>query len=400
MSFALREENWVVIDTGSYEVKAGMGVQDTNQPPSVILQVAPFGTPLKRERIENWEELEALWRHVLFKELPIKKARNESPVLLTVPSSWTKEEYERITQIFFESFNVPGLYVAEQPLMALYGCGSVSGVVIDIGHDTIDVVSIVDSLIVHHSTHVLDVAGREADEYLLAGLRLDEVLRVELGDEADELLDVEFARFVKESPGVCDVSVGYEVEIAIEEGKEVIPGVAAVAAVTAPPAQLPKIPPQERAEIEYKGRKVTIGSYRHSLYDPLFDPFLINRTGLIGLAEAIKLSITTCEPADIRLRLWENLVVTGGGSLIMGIKERIKAELLPYLPASDNAGDTQAREIKFLRIPDYFTLLREPQYQRFAAWLGAEIVAKLVNPNPTNYISKVDYNENGPSIVH
>lgn len=195
-------------------------------------------------------------RHVLFKELPIKKTRNESPVLLTVPSSWTKEEYERITQIFFESFNVPGLYVAELPLMALYGCGSVSGVVIDIGHETVDVVSIVDSLIVHHSTYVLDVAGREADEYLLARLRDDEILRAELGDEADELLDIEFARFVKESPGVCDVSVGYEVEMAIEEGKEVIPGVAAVAAVTAPPTQLPKIPPMERAELEYKGRKV------------------------------------------------------------------------------------------------------------------------------------------------
>ncbi|RUS32452.1 hypothetical protein BC938DRAFT_475346 [Jimgerdemannia flammicorona] len=85
---------------------------------------------------------------------------------------------------------------------------------------------------------------------------------------------------------------------------------------------------------------------------------------------------------------------------LQGIKERIKAELLPYLPVSDNAGDTQSRDIKFLRIPDYFTVLREPHFQRFSAWLGGEIVAKLVFPNPTNYISKVDYNESGPSVVH
>ncbi|RUP50538.1 actin family [Jimgerdemannia flammicorona] len=430
MSFTLREENFVVIDNGSYEIKAGMGVHDTNQPPSVVYQTSQIGTPLKCERINNWEELETLWyrlvstlpslhprfpkklffssfqysrtirRQILFKELPIKKTRNESPVLLSVPTSWTKEEYERITQIFFESFNVPGLYVAEQPLMSLYGCGSVSGVVIDIGHETTNVTSIVDSLIVYHSIQTLDVAGREADEHLLAHLRADEQLRAEFGDDVDTLLDLEFARFVKEAPGVCDVSVGYEVEMATEESKEVVPGVAAVAAAAPPTTQVPVIPPMERAELEYNGRKVTIGSYRHSLYNPIFDPTLIGRTTLTGLAEAIKLSVMTCEPAEIRLRLWENLVVTGGGALIAGIKERIKAELLPYLPVSDNAGDTQSRDIKFLRIPDYFTVLREPHFQRFSAWLGGEIVAKLVFPNPTNYISKVDYNESGPSVVH
>lgn len=74
--------------------------------------------------------------HILFKELRIKKTQNESAVLLTVPFKWSKLEHERITQIFFESFNVPGIYIAPQPLLALYGCGSVSGIIVDIGHET------------------------------------------------------------------------------------------------------------------------------------------------------------------------------------------------------------------------------------------------------------------------
>lgn len=57
-------------------------------------------------------------------------------MLLTVPFKWSKLEYERITQIFFESFNVPGIYIAPQPLLALYGCGSVSGIIVDIGYET------------------------------------------------------------------------------------------------------------------------------------------------------------------------------------------------------------------------------------------------------------------------
>lgn len=75
-------------------------------------------------------------RHVLFRELGIKRSRNASPVLMVVPTDWTKEEHERITQIFFENFNVPGLYLAEEPLMILYGCATVTGLIIDIGHNS------------------------------------------------------------------------------------------------------------------------------------------------------------------------------------------------------------------------------------------------------------------------
>ena len=36
MTLALREENFVVIDVGSYITKAGIGANDTNKPPSVV----------------------------------------------------------------------------------------------------------------------------------------------------------------------------------------------------------------------------------------------------------------------------------------------------------------------------------------------------------------------------
>lgn len=75
-------------------------------------------------------------RQILLKEFSIKRARNECPVITLVPSYWTKEQHERIAQIFFESFNIPGLYIADQALMSLYGCNSMNGLVIDIGHGT------------------------------------------------------------------------------------------------------------------------------------------------------------------------------------------------------------------------------------------------------------------------
>jgi actin-related protein len=57
-------------------------------------------------------------------------------VLFSVPVQWTKLEHERLTQEAFETLNVPGLYIAPQPLLTLYGCGAVTGLVVDIGHNT------------------------------------------------------------------------------------------------------------------------------------------------------------------------------------------------------------------------------------------------------------------------
>lgn len=94
-----------------------------------------FNYPIKNNVIVNWKDLEESWSHILFKELNIKKSRNECPVLIAVPVQWTKLEHERITQIFFESFNVPGVYIAPQPLLSLFGVGSVSGIVVDIGSE-------------------------------------------------------------------------------------------------------------------------------------------------------------------------------------------------------------------------------------------------------------------------
>jgi hypothetical protein len=36
MHFSLKEESYVVIENGSWKIKAGIGVADTNQLPSVV----------------------------------------------------------------------------------------------------------------------------------------------------------------------------------------------------------------------------------------------------------------------------------------------------------------------------------------------------------------------------
>ncbi|KAI7876575.1 actin-like ATPase domain-containing protein [Lichtheimia hyalospora FSU 10163] len=409
MSLTLQEDNFVVIDVGSSVTRAGMGMHDTNKVPSVTVNMSDFNNPLNGSDIVSWEGLEACWHTILFKELGIKKSRNEHAVLLTVPVEWSKFELERITQMFFERFNVPGIYMAPQPLLALYGCGAVSGIVVDVGYSSTTVNVVVDSIVQLEASTTIPIGGKHFDAYLLELFKKDEALVQQFKDK-DLTLDLEFARFVKEQRGVCHVLAGHEQSTS--QPTVGLPGVIETVASAAtedvieddvPMAQkeeeesVKNIP--ENVQVEYKGHKFTIGSYRHRVFDPLFDVSLVGESGL-DIIEAMRVSASHCEPPEIRPKVWESVALCGGGSLMQGLQMRLKAEVNRVMPSSENIGDAQPKQVGFLRIPEYFTILKERQHQHLCTWLGGEIVAKLVFIDAKNYISKVDYNEHGPSVVH
>ncbi|KAF9101782.1 hypothetical protein BGX27_011336 [Mortierella sp. AM989] len=445
---ALREENFVVLHTGSWNTKAGINVVDTNKPPSVTIrslvgartvaaepaeaietddiskldsfaeniaddipessdikvekpeqedelstdtqeqakeqeskpqtvyycgsalieaqQQYPeseltVSTPIRDGIVDDWATMEALWRHVLFRELGIKRSRNASPVLMVVPTDWTKEEHERITQIFFENFNVPGLYLAEEPLMTLYGCAAVTGLVIDIGHNKTEITPILDTQIQRNAIQTISLAGADFDSYFLGLLKADSQLVREYG----EPLDLEFARYLKES-GVCQVLEKDEKES------------------------------KNRVQAEYNGKQFTVGNARYKAFEPLFNPDLVGKR-VLNIVEAIHAAQLGCK-AEKRQSLWEAIIITGGSCQVKGLQTRIQGEIENSLTVSENFGEFQVREVKFLKIPDYFPALKDSIVD--AGFLGSEIVAKLIFPDPRNYINKVDYNESGPSVVH
>ena len=57
----------------------------------------------------------------------------EHPVLLTEIPCNGKAHREKMTQIMFETFNTPALYIAIQSVLALYASGRTTGIVLDCG---------------------------------------------------------------------------------------------------------------------------------------------------------------------------------------------------------------------------------------------------------------------------
>lgn len=367
--------------------------------PSGIEVVEPY----ERGLVVNWSALEALWRHILFTEFKIKRHRNECPVILTLPAFWSKYYHERVAQMFFERFNVPALYILDQPLAELYAVGQLSGIVVDIGWEKTDITPVLDTAIQYTAVQKIPIGARHMQGHLLKLLKTDPTL------SSDPVVDADFARFVMESQ-TCEIQVDDAVVVPTEEKED--EGVADVAKIVAEGREKDfvekgveglsadakkELAAKERVDLEYKGKTYSIGPVRHRVAEPLFDASLFGTKGDLSVPEGVNTAVMACD-WDRRQFLWDNVVITGDIVQIKGLTTAIYAALTPFVVSSDS--ETQAHNVRVLKIPDYFSTMKESPHM--ASFLGSNIVAKLAFQDASSryFISKIDYHEKGPSVVH
>jgi len=349
-------EGHLVIDNGSGFTKAGFAGNDV--PKSIFASVVgrteqrdecyvgdeaqsrrdilTLNYPIERGIVTNWDDMERIWHHTVFNELLASPA---SHIIVTDSPLNPKPDREKIAQMMFETCQVAGCYVGNQAIMALYGTGRQTGIVLDSGYGVTHVVPVYSGEPVSHATTCLGVAGCDLTENLIQVL-----------SEKNISIEKETARDIKEK--LCYVAMDFKEEQAEDKSYE-----------------LPD------------GQTVTIGEERFRCPEALFQPNMLG-VELEGISKSIYSSIMRID-IDIRKDVFSNIVLSGGSTMFPGFEERLKKDLVRMAP------ENMAHNIKIVNETE----------RKYAAWIGASVLASMSSFSEME-ITSAEYQESGPGIVH
>ncbi len=301
--------------------------------------------PVNRGVITDWGDMEIVWGHSF---RACRLPSQEHPVLLADSPTTTKPSRERTVQIMFETFGVPAMNLCSSGVLALYSAGRTSGTVVECGDGVTHVSPVYEGFALPHAFQQVAVAGRDITDYLFRMVG-------GCGVDCSATAQREIARGIKEAAGY--VSFDFEDDMSASSD----------AARTLYQYVLPD------------GSIMTLKNERFICPEALFQPHhLLGFSS--GVHEATVNAIRACD-VDIRKDLYSNIVLSGGTTILPGFSERMTKEITALAPST--------MKIKVVAPPD----------RMYSVWIGGSILSSL-STFQAMWISKAEYDESGPAIVH
>ncbi|CDW77246.1 actin i [Stylonychia lemnae] len=356
----MNDQQTCIIENGSQVIKAGkpkypsvlMGVDSDNEyigeEANQKRGVLKICYPIENGIVKDWDDMEKIWNHTFYVELRVSP--DEQPVLLTESPLNPKINREKMTQIMFETFNVPALYVANQAVLSLYSSGKTTGIICKAGYSVTQTIPILDGNPIPHAIQKIQHAGRDLS-YFMAKLLSSERSLMLISPFGTEIVND-----IKEK--LCFVALDYE--SALKQSHD-----------------------NTQFEKNYElpnGKVITIGNERFRCPECLFKPLEMSGREVSSIQDLTYSSIQECD-IDVRKELYQNIILSGGTTMYEGIGERLLKEIESRAPKSVT--------VKVIGNPD----------RRLDVWRGGSILTQL-SKFPSMWISKEDYDEHGVEIIH
>ena len=302
--------------------------------------------PVKRGIITNWDDAQTIWGYIFEKELEIADNTGEHAILVTDPLLDQLSNRKKLAEVLFEVFAFPALYIARQAVMSMYSTGETTGLLLQSGDGVTEVMAMVECFMVPESVQRFNLAGADMTQYL------GEKLAQQGHHSFNRSTDAELLRSIKER--LCFLTHS---GLKPPEGEDEEPSV----------FQLPDGETLQMSQADCAG-----------VFEAMFHPEL-----LTGESDGVQNTIHTAvnkSDIDSRKKLWSNIILSGGNTMVRGFAERLKDELRPLVPSTVTIN------------------VKSPEQRQFSAWKGASMMASLPSFQQL-LISKAEYDELGMDIV-
>lgn len=331
--------------------------------------------PVRHGQIDNWTHMEQFWEHAIFKYLRCEP--EDHHFLLTEPPLNPPENREYLAEIMFETFNVPGLYIAVQAVLALAASWTskqvtektLTGTVIDSGDGVTHVIPVAEGYVIGSSIKHIPLAGRDITAFVQQLLR-------ERGEKVPPAESLETAKRIKEMysyvcPDIVREYKKYDTEP--EKWFKTYEG-------TEPKTQKPYT--------------CDVGYERFLGPEIFFNPEIFSNDFQIPLPKVVDDTVQSC-PIDTRRGLYKNIVLSGGSTMFKDFDKRLQRDIKRAVDYRIQR--TEAANQGRIKVAAVEVKVISHHMQRYAVWFGGSMLASTPEFYKVCH-TKQQYDESGPSI--
>jgi len=331
--------------------------------------------PIRHGVVDDWDLMERFWEQTIFKYL--RAEPEDHYFLLTEPPLNTPENREYTAEIMFETFNVPGLYIAVQAVLALaaswtsrqVGERTLTGTVIDSGDGVTHVIPVAEGYVIGSCIKHIPIAGRDITYFIQQLLREREV-----GIPPEQSLET--AKAIKERYCYVCPDIVKEFNKYDSDPQKWIKKYESLNSITKQPFS------------------VDVGYERFLGPEIFFHPEFSNADFTLPISEIVDDVIQSC-PIDSRRPLYKNIVLSGGSTMFRDfgrklqrdIKRTVDARLKQHEDLSEGRIKPKPIDVQVIT----------HQMQRYAVWFGGSMLASTPEFYQVCH-TKADYDEYGASI--